>query len=373
MQFDYSKTSLKRIGEKLRHGIPLDGEEESVFAMYRVGHRNIIEAFRQKHRQTIALKEWRDKSIIFASRLKKRSTISTKLASRQCKMDLTRMNDIAGCRLIFTDVSTLRAYRDFFLVQGDKLGHYALRTAKDQYDYIALPRETGYRGIHDVYEEVCADRIKAKIEVQYRTAVQHSWATALEIWDYSHKRGAKFGLESKAVQDLFMYISELFWRYLDASPSDKRIDISSRGLYKKIVELDKQIGLINFFGLNRRIRVPSKFIKAARDKDGFLLRRVISCGNASKEYELVKVVPKMWNDLMEELFDDERQIMRDSVLISMDGEFVRVAYNNYFDDARRFKQNLRKSLEKAYEDINEFKRHFVPDVEPLVEVLQKER
>ncbi len=115
MQFDYSKTSLKRIGEKLRHSLPLSEEEEAVFAMYRVGHRNIIEAFRQKHKQAIASGYWPDKPIIFASRLKKRSTISAKLASRQCKMDLTRMNDIAGCRLIFPSARTLNAYREFFL------------------------------------------------------------------------------------------------------------------------------------------------------------------------------------------------------------------------------------------------------------------
>ena len=343
-----------------------------MFAMYRVGHRNIIETFRRKHQQAITSGGWPDKPIVFASRLKKRSTISAKLASRQCKMDLTRMNDIAGCRLIFPSVWTLNAYRESFLTHSSRFGHYALRTTKDQYDYIAHPRDTGYRGIHDVYEEVGPDVIKAKIEVQYRTVVQHSWATALEIWDYSHERGAKFGLESADVQDLFMYISELFWRYLDSYPSDKRIDISSRVLYKRIVELDKRVGLINFFASNRRISVPSKFIKAAKDKDGILLRRVAYDG-VSKESGSVKVVPKMWDALTEELFDDEKQNMRDSVLISMDGEFVRFAYNNYFDDARKFKHNLIKSLGYAYEDINTFKRHFVPDVEPLVEVLQKER
>ena len=91
MQFGYSKTSLKRIGEKLRHAIPLTDEEESVFAMYRVGHRNIIETFRQRHKIAIASGNWSDKPIVFASRLKKRVTISTKLASRQCKKVALRM------------------------------------------------------------------------------------------------------------------------------------------------------------------------------------------------------------------------------------------------------------------------------------------
>ena len=96
MQFSYSKSSVKKIGEKLRHGDPLDHEEEIAFAMYRLGHRNIIEAFRQKHRQLLSRPQWKNRSVIFASRLKKRSTISMKLGSRLCQMDLTRMHDIAG-------------------------------------------------------------------------------------------------------------------------------------------------------------------------------------------------------------------------------------------------------------------------------------
>ena len=57
----------------------------------------------------------------------------------------------------------------------------------------------------------------------------------------------------------------------------------------------------------------------------------------------------------------------------MDSEFVRLAYNNYFDDAREFMQNLRMALKSAYFDINAFKRHFVPSVEPLIDALRKGR
>lgn len=60
MNFACSKSSIKRIGEKLRHSIPLDDAEENAFAMYRNGHRNIIEAFRYKHKQLTALERWKD-------------------------------------------------------------------------------------------------------------------------------------------------------------------------------------------------------------------------------------------------------------------------------------------------------------------------
>lgn len=48
------------------------------------------------------------------------------------------------------------------------------------------PKMDGYRGIHDVYEyDVRSDYgvmwNGLLIEIQYRTLLQHSWATAVEV------------------------------------------------------------------------------------------------------------------------------------------------------------------------------------------------
>ena len=360
MQFSYSKSSLKKVGEKLRHAEPLDQEEEIAFAMYRLGHKNIIEAFRQKHRLLLIKPQWKHRSVIFASRLKKRSTISMKLGSRQTQMDLTRMNDIAGCRLIFPVLPALYEY---------KFGRYELRTRDGQYDYIAQPRDTGYRGIHDVYVESNSDPIKAKIEVQYRTAVQHSWATALEIWDFGHGHGAKFGSETEVVQRLFSLISELFWRYLDSNPSDKRLNISSRVLYKEIFNLNQEVRLIEFFAARKSL-ISSKCPYYSRTKSNILLRRFRpSIRFYGPVEEGINIITDMWDDLTEELFDDEKDEYRDSVLVSMDSKLVRSAYNNYFDDASEFKKNMRKALSMVYHDIGGFKRCFVKDPESYIKML----
>lgn len=369
MQFSYSKSSLKKIGEKLRHAEPLDQEEELAFAMYRLGHRNIIETFRQKHRQQLIKPQWKNRSVIFASRLKKRSTISMKLGSRQKQMDLTRMNDIAGCRLIFPVLPALYEYRSMFLNEADKFGRYELRTKDNQYDYLAHPRDTGYRGIHDVYVEANSDPIKAKIEVQYRTAVQHSWATALEIWDFGHGHGAKFGSENEVVQRLFSLIAELFWRYLDSNPADKRLDDSGRVLYKEILNLNQEVRLIEFFA-ERKSLVSSKYPHYSRSKFDILLRRFRPSTRLHGPIEeKINVITDPWDDLTEELLDDEKDEYKDSVLVSMDSKLVRSAYNNYFDDASEFKRNMRKALSRAYDDIEGFKRCFVPDPEPYIEML----
>jgi ppGpp synthetase/RelA/SpoT-type nucleotidyltranferase len=63
-------------------------------------------------------------------------------------MKLARMDDVAGCRLIFPSVSELYAFRQEF--HKARFRHRR-RDDVDKYDYIKLPKPTGYRGIHDVY------------------------------------------------------------------------------------------------------------------------------------------------------------------------------------------------------------------------------
>jgi putative GTP pyrophosphokinase len=58
------------------------------------------------------------------------------------------MDDVAGCRLIFPNIDELRAFRAD--VHRARFRHQ-LRNSPEKYDYIEQPKDTGYRGIHDVY------------------------------------------------------------------------------------------------------------------------------------------------------------------------------------------------------------------------------
>ncbi len=72
-------------------------------------------------------------------------------------MQLTRMDDVAGCRLIFPNAEELYAFRHN--LHGAHFNHQ-LKNQPDKYDYIKRPKDTGYRGIHDVYAyDVNSDRV----------------------------------------------------------------------------------------------------------------------------------------------------------------------------------------------------------------------
>ena len=236
MKINCSKSQLKKVGEKLRHGCTLSEQEETILAEFRSGHRKILKAFRRYHDTLHKSSRWKTTEILFASRLKKRDTLIHKLRSRYQQMDLSRMNDVAGCRFIFQTQQELNAYRKEFIKRLERNKHF-IRLHAGQYDYSKSPSPTGYRGIHDVYEEKTEDRVKAKIEVQYRTLTQHSWATSLEIWDQIHSNGvngAKFGRENPRIQNLFCLYSELLWRTFDCQNGNWGMKMTNKKLYLRV-------------------------------------------------------------------------------------------------------------------------------------------
>jgi ppGpp synthetase/RelA/SpoT-type nucleotidyltranferase len=95
-------------------------------------------------------------------------------------MSLARMQDIGGCRAIFPTVEDVYTCQKNML--ASRMQH---NPPKNHKDYIESPKESGYRGIHIVYEFTSKSQKYATyngmlVEVQLRTVVQHAWATAVE-------------------------------------------------------------------------------------------------------------------------------------------------------------------------------------------------
>ena len=350
MDITCSKSALKRIGAKLRHGETLSEEEEHFFSEFRLGHRNIIEQFRTRSRPHLKKRDH-----LFASRIKKRQTIISKLQERYSEMDLTRMQDIAGCRIFFPSIKDLMAFRSTFLHL--KLRNVARISKDDQYNYIKKPNPTtGYRGIHDVFQELptgTPGEIRAKIEVQYRTWVQHAWATALEIWDNYHQKGAKFGREDQNVQRFFLLVSELFWRYLDGGSSHPFIDSPARKLYSEIRRLDGELGIIDQFLAIYASKTKTRLISRSKVKivphqpQSLVLQRSINT-EPSKSQQLI-VKNSKWDELEENLFKSERTEPGFDFVFVFTDQYART-YNNYLNNPKSFLQYLRDALDLCRND-----------------------
>lgn len=104
------------------------------------------------------------------------------------------MDDVAGCRLIFSSIDRLNSFRGKF--HRVRFNHKR-RNGVDKYNYIKTPKRTGYRGMHDIYEYdvnllVGKDLKGLFLEIQYRTLVQHAWSTAVEVIGFVTESQSKF-------------------------------------------------------------------------------------------------------------------------------------------------------------------------------------
>lgn len=185
----YSKKQVSKAGRKLRKGATGTEAMEAI---------QKIQDFRASHSYPLTLIKnhiWRtakkvDQNVLVARRLKRLPTILDKLrrptldGKTPNSLDVSRMQDIGGCRAIFD-----RPKDVYLLLEKLKVSRTVHSIVRCD-DYIANPKPSGYRGIHLVYscyeeakDDEDADWKGHKIEVQIRSQYQHAWSTAIELVD----------------------------------------------------------------------------------------------------------------------------------------------------------------------------------------------
>lgn len=122
-----------------------------------------------------------DPKVLIAERLKRLPSIVNKL-QRNPQMALARMQDIAGCRAIVRDIGDV----DVFWQASDAWRRSFKPEDIKAANYIATPKPDGYRSLHFVVRyrstsEETAPYDGMRVEVQIRSALQHAWATAVEM------------------------------------------------------------------------------------------------------------------------------------------------------------------------------------------------
>lgn len=314
-----SKSRVNRAGDAIRVGVQT-AEDLRVIEEWRAAHRAVLNTF-----QAILRNRTRDTNITVAQRHKRKRTIFDKL-ERLPKMDLARMDDVAGCRLIFSDLRTLTTFRSKF--HKARFNHKR-RGDIDKYDYIKKPKDTGYRGIHDVYEYDVNSYVGRAltglyVEIQYRTLVQHAWATAVELIGFVTESQPKFKRGDKRYEAAMALASEILARSFEDSKGPFP-DLTDREVVEKFLELDDKIGLL------RTLRGLNAADKAVTEKRNAILIFSPSGDLEVREY-------RDSTDALRALFSLEKQLPdRDIVLVRADtSEEVRLAFKNYFSDARDF-------------------------------------
>ena len=172
----YSRKQISRAGDILvKRDVSADelAWAADVLTNWRAFHGYPINTFQATLRNKLKAI---DKQAIVAQRLKRAPSIILKL-QRFEGMKLARMQDIGGLRAIVGSIARLNkleaAYRSSTFLH--ELSHSK--------NYVSNLKDDGYRGIHMIYRydnPIAPEYEGLSVELQFRTRVQHAWATVVE-------------------------------------------------------------------------------------------------------------------------------------------------------------------------------------------------
>lgn len=191
--------------------------------------RRVITGYRDMHRYpltkvTMGVRSMvhtatRDDTLRPGQRFKRLDRILGKLL-RYPHMRLSQMEDIGGCRVVLpTLLDVQRVQRRI---------HRQWPHAK-AIDYIAEPKEDGYRGVH-----IIERRDGCLIEVQLRTVGQHNWAEAVEEYGPIVGFNLKDGQGPVELRRYFRLAAERIARAERAEPADERLEAQFVTLREKV-------------------------------------------------------------------------------------------------------------------------------------------
>ena len=206
---EYSKREINEAGAAIRNS-EISPEDRAaalrIVDNWRSAHAYPLHVFYMNLRGRCGSR----KDILVAERLKRMDSIVGKL-QREEGMQLYRMQDLGGCRMVLPTLQDVYTYSERF--QKSRIRHELKRT----YDYIQTPKKSGYRSLHLVYrfksdtpDKEIYNQYPMLIELQFRTHLQHIWATALETIGLFTNQALKAGQGSEEILRFFVVVSSLF-------------------------------------------------------------------------------------------------------------------------------------------------------------------
>lgn len=173
---EYSRSQVKKAGKVLKYDDSTEEDvqwAEDVLTNWRGIHFYPLNTFRSTLTEKLRKV---DEEALIAQRLKRAPSIILKLR-RFPKMLLTKMQDVGGLRAILQTVNQVKELEENYL--NSRFSHELI----NRRDYIESPKESGYRSIHLIYKyqnKLAPEYNGLLIELQFRTRLQHIWATAVE-------------------------------------------------------------------------------------------------------------------------------------------------------------------------------------------------
>lgn len=276
-----------------------------------------------------------------SNRLKRMNSIIYKLDLNP-EMHLGGMHDIGGLRFVLTDMDILN--KTFDILKKKIPNNFSIHKI---YNYIEVPKESGYRSIHLVYKYQSEDNIYngLKVELQIRTKLQHNWATAVETGGLATKTPLKSSQGDSKWLLFFKVVSSLF-AIKEKMPVLKEFEkYSMERLMTFCYQHDEQY---KFTDTLKALRLTLKHVEDTKyDKELYLIVIRFDMGIVNiKGFDTTQV-----EDATKEYAQEEQSAIESKkavVLVSVDNiKNLREAYPSYFLDTSEFISVLERIRENC--------------------------
>ena len=290
-----------------------------------------------------------DKNSICTYRVKRIESIVSKLI-RFPKMQVQRMEDIAGCRCIMSDKENV--FKLFETIQKN-ISTLPFEIKGKIQNYIEEPKQSGYQSIHINF--ALNDNESKRIELQIRCLDQHNWATLVEITDLLYQAKLKeYGNRDSPDLFEFHYLLSKEHQSLSSSEKNRIVDIAEKYHY---VERISTVFHKNY------IEVRNTWNRMRLRKQSFFLISTDSSGVPDFEgYSNFEKAEAAYFDLFNNN-DDNRNIVL-THLTNPSFEKISIAYSNYVltynNTLIRILQYLTDSITGAYNgyQIGKFRKYY---------------
>jgi ppGpp synthetase/RelA/SpoT-type nucleotidyltranferase len=336
--FDYSMKDVKRAGEVISGALPWTDETEpkirrafQIANNWRDAHAYPMRSIRH---QLISYVRHLELNGITAARLKRMQAIRKKLRRPDFPMKLNQVQDLGGCRAILSSIDEVRA-----LVEV--LRHRSRHELKNEDDYIASPKPDGYRSHHLIMGFRGSGKTVIhngrRIEIQIRTRLQHSWATAVEAIGLFRGENLKGNQGSEEWLRFFKLMSAEF---AEAEGCPVHPDIGSHSArIPEIKKLDKALeASATLDNLSHAVRSTEANVLPREKPTHFLIRYNNIARTVDVQPYFAPISAVNSYDMAEDIYNKSGEYAENIVLVEVDKiENLKDAYPNYFGDVQLLK------------------------------------
>ena len=334
---EYSKGEINRAGNALRDDMASQeqiNEALKVIDNWRAAHAYPLHVM-YIHLRNLA----KGKNILVVERLKRLDSIVGKLKRSQ-GMELWRMHDLGGCRCIVESVGQVYSLANEY--KNSKIRH----NFKRSYDYIETPKSSGYRSLHLVYE-FHSDKNETYnrnmlIELQFRTHLQHIWATALETMGIFTKQNLKASQGEEYTKRFFVLVSSLFAMEENCPIVPGTVDNRDE-LISEIESINAEHNVVDTLSA---IRVFSSFTREIEMKKSgyYMLVLNFNTKRLGIKYFLPSEIETA-NEIYAQIEKNRAESKIDAVLVRAESfNDLKKAYPNYFADIGEFVARVKNYL-----------------------------